>query len=520
MKQSVPHRWLLAVGAVAIGIGACGGGGREASPPAASAQIERQAASSAPAVSAGTYRLKNACDGRYLGLRNGAPKPWDNAVLQAAGSPNAVAWQIEAAADGSVALKAAGTQSALQTAYGATSEQTDVDLWIYGGAASQRWFIDDMGGGAVRLTLAAARAMALDAQYAGQGSDEVWLYADNGSCAQRWTLEAAGSPPSGAADAFAMMKKLGRGINFGNILEASPAEGSWGLTLSDTLFDKAREGGFATLRLPVRWSNHAQTSAPYTVNEGFFQRVDYAIDAALSRGLNIVVNMHHHRQLCGEALDNGEPTVSAQDLDDRFVAMWAQIAQRYRDQPADRVLFELYNEPNTGCTPARWNGLLQRALSEVRKSNPQRYVVVGPTSWNGADALKDLVLPDSDQRLIVTIHNYNPFTFTHQGASWASGSDQWLGTTCCSAAQVQDIQRPLDVAQQWGGTRRPIWLGEFGAYEAAPYDSRVRYARVLRDEAERRGMSWAYWEMAAGFGIWNPNAQAWRTELRDALTGP
>ena len=30
-------------------------------------------------------------------------------------------------------------------------------------------------------------------------------------------------------------------------------------------------------------------------------------------------------------------------------------------------------------------------------------------------------------------------------------------------------------------------------------------------------MTWAYWEFAAGFGMYDPNAGAVRVELRDAL---
>jgi endoglucanase len=240
----------------------------------------------------------------------------------------------------------------------------------------------------------------------------------------------------------------------------------------------------------------------------------------LARGLNIVIDMHHHRQLCAEKLDAGEPTVSAEVLDDRFIAMWVQIATRYKAQPTDRVLLELYNEPNTGCTPQRWNALSMRALETVRKIDPQRFIVVGPTNWNNPYALKDFQ-PVDDPRLIITVHNYSPFQFTHQGASWAGAeAASWLGTTCCNAAQIAEITQAFDVAKQWAGTRWPIWVGEFGAYEQAPYDSRVRWTRLVRDEAEKRGFAWSYWEMASGFGIWNATTKTWRTELRDALTGP
>jgi endoglucanase len=470
----------------------------------------------------GTYTINNACNGKALGIQNGKPDPWDNAVLRDAGGSGAITWQVSAASDGSYVLRAPGSQSALQTSYAKATSETDVDLWTYGGGATQRWMISDAGNGAFKLSLAAAPGMALDAKYGGaNGENEVWLYADNGTCAQRWMMKAAGSGTGSgnSDDAFAMLKKLGRGINFGNILEASPVEGSWGVSLSDELFDKAKEAGFSTIRLPVRWSNRAAANAPYTIDDAFFQRVDYAINAAVSRDMNIVVNMHHYRQLCDEKLDNGEPGVAGAAVQDRFVAMWSQIATRYKNQPTDRVLFEYYNEPNTGCNPARWNSLLQRVHTEVRKTNLDRFIVIGPTSWNGADALKDLVLPD-DRRIIVTVHNYNPFRFTHQGASWVGpDADSWLGTSCCDANQIAEMTAPLNTAQQWSNGRWPIWVGEFGAYERAPYEARVRYTRIMRDEIEKRGFAWAYWEMAAAFGIWNPGNRTWRIELRDALTG-
>jgi endoglucanase len=483
--------------------------------------------SQAQTIADGSYTITNACSGKSLGLQNGNPNPWDNVILRDAGSSGAITWQVTAAAYGSHILRAAGTQSALQTSYAKTTSETDVDLWTYGGGASQRWLIGDGGNGTFKLALAAAPGMALDAKYGGaNGEAEVWLYTENTTCAQRWNMQATGGGGSSRGDAFAMKSKLGRGINFGNLLEASPGEGSWGISLSDELFDKAKEGGFATIRLPVRWSNYAQATSPYTIDDAFFQRVDYAINSALSRGMNIVINMHHYRQLCDEDIDEGEPNVAAAVVNDRFVAMWDQIAQRYKDQPADRVLFELYNEPNpgkqntstSGCFAARWNELLKRAFGEVRKTNPERFIVIGPVMWANADSLKDLQLPD-DPRVIVTIHNYSPFWFTHQGAPWITGSNAWLGITCCSAAQISELTAPLDTAKQWAGTRWPIWVGEFGANFRAPYESRVRYTRIVRDEFEKRGFTWAYWELAAEFGVWDPVAKVWRTELRNALTG-
>jgi endoglucanase len=326
----------------------------------------------------------------------------------------------------------------------------------------------------------------------------------------------SGSPPGASPQALALAKSLGRGVNFGNMLEA-PTEGAWGIHLQDEFADKAVEAGFQSVRLPVRWSNHAALTGDATIDEAFARRVDHAVDLLLARGLVVVLNMHHYRQLDGDRLDPAELEVQPSVVRLRFLNLWKQIAQRYRDKPANLV-FELYNEPH-GEQNERWNDLAARALNAVRQTNQTRVVVIGPTHWNSADALDKLVLPN-DPHLIVTVHNYQPFEFSHQGAEWESRSASWLGTPCCSAAQQAQLRAPLDVAAAWSARHRyPIYLGEFGSYSKAAMPARVAYTRLMRDEAEKRGMSWAYWEFASGFGLYDPQTRTWRTPLRDALLG-
>jgi endoglucanase len=318
-----------------------------------------------------------------------------------------------------------------------------------------------------------------------------------------------------AGDAATAMRALGRGVNFGNLLEA-PTEGAWGLRLSEALFDAAKTAGATSIRLPVRWSAHALTTAPYGIDAAFFARVDYAVAAAQARGLGIVIDMHHYHQLDGDALDAGEALVAPNEVEARFVAMWRQIALRYGTQPTS-VLFELYNEPHSDLTSARWNALLATTLRAVREIDTTRYIVIGPTQWNSASRLSELELPSVDQRLIVTIHNYEPFGFTHQGADWV-GLQNSPTVTCCTTSQVAQLVAPLDVAHQWSATaQRPVFVGEFGSYGAGPYPSRVIWTRTIRDAIEARGMSFAYWEFAAGFGFFDVATGAWKPELRDAL---
>lgn len=324
------------------------------------------------------------------------------------------------------------------------------------------------------------------------------------------------TPPGASAAAMNIAKALGRGINFGNMLDA-PNEGDWGIRLEDDFFAKTKEAGFTSVRLPVRWSNHADIKTPYLIDSTFASRVDALVAQGLGTGLYVILDMHHYRQLDGDALDAGERKVDDAILEERFLALWEQIASRHKDK-SDKLVFEIYNEPHGRLSSDKWNDLAARAVDVIRKSNPTRSIIIGPVQWNSASELKNLRLPN-DANLIATVHNYEPFTFTHQGAEWAT-PPMPTGITCCSAAQKNQLINPLDTAKLWSDANHyPVFLGEFGAYNKADMASRVIFTRLMRDEAEKRTMSWAYWEFGAGFGVYDPVAKVWRAELKNALLG-
>ncbi len=301
---------------------------------------------------------------------------------------------------------------------------------------------------------------------------------------------------------------LGRGVNLGNALEA-PLEGEWGVKLDEKYFDLIQQAGFKSVRIPVRWSAHAAHSAPFRIDETFRARVDWAIRQALARRLYVVVNIHHYEEIMRDPRAQRE----------RFLSLWRQIAEQYRDAPT-ALYFELLNEPHAELKAELWNEMLVDAIAVIRKSNPTRKIVVGPVDWNSISQLENLELPENDRNLIVTFHYYSPFQFTHQGAGWVGNqSHQWLGTRWLGTpAEKQAVARDLDRALRWGvENRRPLFLGEFGAYSKADLDSRARWTRFLADESLKRKIGFAYWEFCSGFGVFDPKANEWVGPLKDAL---
>jgi endoglucanase len=299
-----------------------------------------------------------------------------------------------------------------------------------------------------------------------------------------------------------------QGINLGNALDG-PEEGAWGVKLEESYFAKIAEAGFDTIRLPVRWSAHTQTETPYKIDETFAQRVDWAIEQALSRKLKIIVNIHHYDELLTQPVTE-KP---------RFLAMWKQIATRYQNRSADLV-FEVYNEPHPPITADQWNELNAAGLQVIRQTNPQRLVMVGPVAWNGISALPLLELPEADRNLIVTYHYYDPYLFTHQSADFASPDARatknrpWTGTPEEQAA----VRRSFDAALAWSVKhQRPLFMGEFGAYHKADLESRIRWTRFVAEEARRRKIGYAYWEFCSGFGVYDAKTEQWQEKLKDAL---
>ena len=117
-------------------------------------------------------------------------------------------------------------------------------------------------------------------------------------------------------------------------------------------------------------------------------------------------------------------------------------------------------------------------------------------------------------------HYYQPFNFTHQGASWVGQqSNAWLGTEWTGTdKEKQDIISHLDQAVKWANENQlPLFMGEFGAYSKADMDSRARWTEFVAREAEKREMSWAYWEFGAGFGVYDRARGEWNEPLLNAL---
>jgi len=311
----------------------------------------------------------------------------------------------------------------------------------------------------------------------------------------------------------ALAKAMGRGINMAGMLE-SPEEGDWGTRLDPAYVDLVA-GKFSTVRIPVRWSNHASPDAAAVLEETFLNRVTSAVDAFLAKDMHVIIDVHHYQQLFGEKRQNKEFAVEDSVVETRLINIWRQLGKHFKARPG-KLVFELLNEPAGKLKAAEWSALMPKLLAAVRESNPDRTVMIESVEWAHPKALSTLTIPD-DRNLIVGIHTYDPFNFTHQGVTYLPMKLP-VGVTCCDDSQKAQISAPLRAASAWSQQNGyPIYLGEFGVMKAADATSRASYARAVRNEAERLGISWAYWDFANAFGIYQPRQKEWIEAMRAAL---
>lgn len=337
------------------------------------------------------------------------------------------------------------------------------------------------------------------------------------------------------------LSNLKRGVNLGNALDA-PNEGDWGVTLSSATFELAASGGFDHVRLPVRFSNHAAATAPFALDEEFMQRVDWALDQAQANQLGLVLDLHHYEEIHDDVAGHQE----------RFVALWTQIATRYRARP-DSVLFELLNEPHGFAKGSTLADLYRDALTAIRQSNPTRWVVLDATEWADAAALSELSLP-GDAHVAVSFHAYNPKLFTVQGAPWmppeyqttgvlfpgppatplapvaavqsALWASNWFGQynsqpTASNPSGPSTIRRDFELGSAYASKHGvPVYVGEFAAVDWADDTSRANYLRAVRSEAELRNMAWCVWDDGGHNQLLDVAAKSFRRPLYDALFGP
>jgi aryl-phospho-beta-D-glucosidase BglC (GH1 family) len=258
------------------------------------------------------------------------------------------------------------------------------------------------------------------------------------------------------------------------------------------------------------------------LNADFVGRLDRAVDAMLSNGLAVIVDLHPNDDFKQQLRSGNDPV-------DRLVKLWRELAAHYASRDPDRVFFEIMNEPEVS-DPYRWAGIQARVAAAIREAAPRHTIIAAGGNYSD---IWDLLAqePLADGNVIYNFHFYEPHEFTHQGAGW--GAPWWSYTHSipypATESQMQEMLKEvpdpaaryqlenywlngwdahhirllIDEAAQWARDKHvPLICDEFGAYrEHSDPASRDQWIHDVRSALEADGIGWAMWDYRGGFGV-------------------
>lgn len=219
------------------------------------------------------------------------------------------------------------------------------------------------------------------------------------------------------------------------------------------------------------------------------------------------------------------------------------MAEHFKDR-SEFLIYEIKNEPN-GINESTWNTIQGRIIDAIRKVDTQHKIIVGPANWNSFHSLAAMPTYEDDN-LIYTFHFYDPFVFTHQGASWVNPTmeplggvpfpydatkmpglpsplnNTWVGSIYNSYSQdgtAEKVKALIDIAVRFREERNvPIFCGEFGVYiPNSDNEDRVRWYQLVSDYLEEKNISRTTWDYIGGFGVYEEGGSLFEHDLNIPL---
>lgn len=250
------------------------------------------------------------------------------------------------------------------------------------------------------------------------------------------------------------------------------------------------------------------------------QYIDAALERLENAGLAVLWDLH----------DNGQMKLDAPDHDNSgFVKFWEALASHYKGKQKASTVFELLNEPIFQKNPEVWYKLQRQTVAAIRAIDPDRTVLIASTGWDGIDTLLSMQ-PLEEKNLIYSFHCYDPFVFTHQGATWTGEQQKALKDVPFPSSPegiaamidkippqfqgavkdygehrfgAQYLEDRLGSVMRWGSQNHvPVLLGEFGAYPpVSPPDSRARWFDGIAAAIKTLSLPNCLWGYDDGFGF-------------------
>ncbi len=308
-----------------------------------------------------------------------------------------------------------------------------------------------------------------------------------------------------------------KGINLTQWFQAPSAHQIQFTRFTREDFEQIKSLGCDVIRLPINLHFMTNGAPEYRMDPLFYTFLDQAVEWAEELDIHLILDNHTF-----------DPSVATDPLvGEVLVKVWSQMARHYKDR-SELLHYEVFNEPH-GIADSLWGAIQGEVIQAIRIEDPVHTIIVGGTDFNSYRKLQSIPKYD-DENLIYTFHFYDPFLFTHQGATWVSPSmlpladipfpydesrmptlpaellGTWVGFNYLNyplSGNVASVQSLIDLAIQFREKRGvPIYCGEMGVYKPnSQQEDRVFWYEQVRSYLDENDIPWTSWDYEGGFGL-------------------
>lgn len=325
-------------------------------------------------------------------------------------------------------------------------------------------------------------------------------------------------------------KRLSKGLNlahwFAQQKEDDYSQEYINNRFTENDFSFIKSSGFTYVRLSI--NEKIIYIDPYLVNAENAALLDKYIQKFIDNGIGVLVDFHPND-------DFKEQIYNSETFANNIMIFWGKFAKHLSKFDPEYVFLEVLNEPSTE-NATEWNEIQKKWVETIRKNAPKHTIVVDGNlrltkdNWDDIAAVMSIEL-FADKNIAYNFHYYQPFEFTHQGATWgwevAQYTDglkypmneqncndiinknpnntqvKWAMENYISTNWSKEtFKEKMKVIADWSKEHNIfVTTNEIGAYYSAKENGKNQYIKDLREVLEEYGIGWAIWEYDDGFSI-------------------
>ncbi|MDT3403181.1 glycoside hydrolase family 5 protein [Mucilaginibacter terrae] len=286
--------------------------------------------------------------------------------------------------------------------------------------------------------------------------------------------------------------------------------------VADSDFKLLKKLGFKSIRLPVAFKYYESKHISIIT---VIKSIDYVWNLCNRHGFKLVIDYHYGN------LNDTNYVAETRSI----INTWSILTRKYAKASPDKLFFEIYNEPPP-MSPQVWKDAAYNIVTALRKIDAKRTFLVGASNYNSIYELSRMVRL-GDENIIYTCHFYEPFFFTHQGASWVGNQVSTTGVPFPYTVEnfpainpkakntwgetnynqyktdgnERSVKDKLQIVKNWAGTYGvPVICSEYGVYNKyADLDSRCRYIKAVRSVLKELHIPGMLWEYNGNFSLFS-----------------